>query len=79
MEETNSFYQNVLGFTSRSNFPNFVSLSNGEVQIMFVVPTEEPENRKDPNDREPFFLKPKMTFKIAKSNPVKSLRTNDEL
>lgn len=61
LEETTSFYENVLGFTSRSNFPNFVSLSNGDVQIMFVVPTEEPDDCKDVNDKEPFFLKPKMT------------------
>lgn len=61
LEETILFYESVLGFTSRSNFPNFVALQNGEVQIMFVVPTEEPEECKDPNDNEPFFAKPKMT------------------
>ena len=64
LEETISFYENILGFTSQSNFPNFVSLSNGDVQIMFIVPTEEPEDCKDPNDKEPFFPKPLLTGSI---------------
>ncbi len=64
LEETISFYENVLGFTSTSNFPNFVSLNNGDVQIMFVLPTEEPEDCKDPNDKEEFFPKPNLTGDI---------------
>ena len=59
--ETASFYENVLGFIKSSNFPNFISLSNGEVQIMFVIPTEEPEDCKDLADNSPFFSKPNMT------------------
>ncbi len=61
LEETTSFYENVLGFSSRSNFPNFVSLFNGDVQIMFVVPVKEPDDCKGPNHNEPFFFEPKMT------------------
>jgi len=60
LEETTSFYVDILGFRSQSNFPNFVSLFHGDVQIMFVRPVEEPEDCKDPNT-EPFFEKPKMT------------------
>ena len=61
LEETSTFYEKVLGFTARSRFPNFVSLFKDEVQIMFIVPVEEPADCKDPNDKEPFFPKPQMT------------------
>src|SRR5687768_15435417 len=58
---TISFYENVLGFTGESNFPDFVALSRGNVEIMFVVPKDEPEDCKDPNSNEPFFPKPMLT------------------
>lgn len=61
LEETTSFYENVLGFSSRNNFPNFVSLFNGDVQIMFVLPLEEPDDCKNSTNNEPFFPEPKMT------------------
>ena len=61
LEETTSFYENALGFNSRSNFPNFVSLFHGDVQIMFVLPVEDPDDCKDPINNEPFFPEPKMT------------------
>lgn len=64
LEETTSFYANVLGFSVHSNFPDFVSLFKDEVQIMFVVPEEEPEDCKDPNSREEFFRKPNLTGNI---------------
>jgi hypothetical protein len=60
----NSFYTMVLEFTSRSNFPNFVSLSKGDVEIMFVVPQDEPADCKDPDDNEEFFPKPHLTGSI---------------
>lgn len=41
LEETISFYENVLGFKGAGNFPNFVSLSKGDVEIMFIEPQEE--------------------------------------
>lgn len=41
LEETISFYENVLGFRGKSNFPNFVSLSKGDAEIMFIAPQEE--------------------------------------
>lgn len=61
---TISFYENVLGFKSNSNFPNFVSLTKDSVAIMFVVPQDEPDDCKDPNDKEEFFAKPLMTGSI---------------
>ena len=41
LDETIAFYVDVLGFVSRSNFPNFASLHRDEVQIMMIVPTLE--------------------------------------
>jgi catechol 2,3-dioxygenase-like lactoylglutathione lyase family enzyme len=61
LEATTLFYESVLGFSSRSSFPNFVALFNGDVEIMFVRPVEEPEDCKDPGDNAPFFPEAKMT------------------
>jgi catechol 2,3-dioxygenase-like lactoylglutathione lyase family enzyme len=43
--ETVAFYEGVLGFSSQSNFPNFVSLAKDDARIMFVVPQDEPDLR----------------------------------
>lgn len=64
LQGTISFYTNVLGFTARSNFPNFASLVKGDVEIMFVVPQDDPEDCKDPNDQKAFFPKPVLTGSI---------------
>lgn len=64
LQATISFYENILGFKSRSNFPNFVSLSRDNINIMFVLPIEEPEDCKDPNNKEEFFPKPQLTGSI---------------
>src|SRR5690606_3187518 len=61
LKETIRFYEDVLGFACRSNFPNFVSLTRGEVEIMFVVPRDEPGECKDPDNKEEFFPKPLLT------------------
>jgi catechol 2,3-dioxygenase-like lactoylglutathione lyase family enzyme len=61
LQKTMSFYESVLGFKGRSNFPNFVSLTRENIEIMFVVPQEEPEECKDPNNNEEFFPKPVLT------------------
>jgi uncharacterized glyoxalase superfamily protein PhnB len=63
-EKTISFYVNILGFTCRSNFPNFASLQRDNVEIMIVLPVEEPEDRKDPNDKQEFFPKAILTGSI---------------
>jgi len=60
LDETISFYKNVLGFESKSNFPDFVSLTRGEVEIMFIVPQDEPEDCKEPGSEE-FFPKSVLT------------------
>jgi len=64
LEETISFYETVLGFKKKTQFPNFVSLTRDKVEIMFVLPIDEPEDCKDPNNKEEFFPKPKMTGNI---------------
>jgi catechol 2,3-dioxygenase-like lactoylglutathione lyase family enzyme len=61
LEKTISFYTTLLGFKSKSNFPNFVSLTRDDVDIMFVVPQDEPEDCKDPNDKAEFFPKRSLT------------------
>jgi catechol 2,3-dioxygenase-like lactoylglutathione lyase family enzyme len=64
LEETISFYESVLGFKANSRFPNFVSLTREHVELMFVLPQDEPEDCKDPNDKEEFFPKPLLTGSI---------------
>jgi catechol 2,3-dioxygenase-like lactoylglutathione lyase family enzyme len=64
LKETISFYETVLGFKGKSNFPNFVTLTREHVEIMFIVPQDEPENCKDPNDKSDFFPKSALTGSI---------------
>jgi catechol 2,3-dioxygenase-like lactoylglutathione lyase family enzyme len=64
LEPTISFYETVLGFKKHSNFPNFVSLIRDEVNIRFVLPVDEPEDCKDPNNKKEFFPKPQLTGSI---------------
>ena len=59
--ETIAFYEDILGFKSQSNFPNFVSFEKDDSRIMFVVPQEEP---KKPNDKDVFFPRPILTGSI---------------
>ena len=61
LQSTITFYENVLGFKGKSHFPNFVSLSRENVEIMFIVPQDEPDDCKDPNKKEEFFPKPILT------------------
>jgi len=64
LEQTISFYERVLGFKKQTQFPNYVSLTRDSVEIMFVLPIDEPEDCKDPNNKEEFFPKPKLTGSI---------------
>lgn len=57
LQETIAFYETVLGFKSRSNFPNFAALCRDNTEIMFVIPTGEPGD-------EDFFPKPQLTGSI---------------
>ncbi|HUR30251.1 MAG TPA: VOC family protein [Saprospiraceae bacterium] len=61
LQGTISFYENVLGFKGQSHFPNFVSLLRQDVEIMFIVPQDEPQDCKDPKDKEAFFPKAMLT------------------
>jgi catechol 2,3-dioxygenase-like lactoylglutathione lyase family enzyme len=64
LNETITFYENVLGFKGTSNFPNFVTLTREKVEIMFVVPQDEPEECKDANNKVEFFPRPVLTGSI---------------
>jgi len=64
LEETISFYENALGFKSQSNFPNFASLSRENIEIMFIVPNDEPEDCKAPDEKEKFFPRSVLTGSI---------------
>ena len=64
LAQTILFYETILGFKAQSGFPNFVSLTRDEVNIMFVLPTQESEGLKDPGDNEEFFSKPQLTGNI---------------
>ena len=57
LQETISFYETILGFKSRSNFPNFASLYKDDVEIMVIVPAAEPGEGD-------FFPKPLLTGSI---------------
>ena len=58
LHETISFYEQVLGFRGiTGDFPNFVSLTREEVEIMFIVPNNEPEE----GNEEKFFRKCRIT------------------
>lgn len=61
LQETISFYETVLGFKSESNFPNFVSLKRGNVEIMFVVPQQDVEEDEEPIYESDFFPKSILT------------------
>ncbi len=64
LAQTILFYETILGFKAQSNFPNFVSLTKDDVNIMFVLPTREPEELKDPNHKKEFFSSPQLTGNI---------------
>ena len=64
LEQTISFYETVLGFKKKTQFPNFVSLTRDNAELMFVLPTEEPEDRKVSNNKEEFFPKSQLTGNI---------------
>jgi catechol 2,3-dioxygenase-like lactoylglutathione lyase family enzyme len=58
---TTRFYESILGFKSRSNFPNFVALTKEDTEIMFVVPRPEPDDRDKPDAAKDVFATPTLT------------------
>ena len=64
LEQTILFYETVLGFIAQSDFPNFVSLTRDDINIMFVLPTREAQGPEDPGNKEEFFSKPQLTGNI---------------
>lgn len=61
LQGTIAFYETVLGFRGQSHFTNFVSLSRQNVEIMFIVPNDDPEDCKDPDNQAEFFPRPILT------------------
>ena len=61
LNETVSFYETVLGFKGKSDFPNFASLTKGNVEIMFVVPQNDDNDREGEEVNKDFFPKPLLT------------------
>lgn len=64
LNATVSFYTTVLGFTTKGNFPNFATLTRDGVEIMFVVPEDEPGDCKDTAEDHDFFPRPILTGSI---------------
>lgn len=64
LEDTITFYETVLGFKKQTQYPDFVSLTKDKIEFMFVHPVDEPEDCKDPNNKEEFFPKPQLTGSI---------------
>src|SRR5688500_10139066 len=64
LEQTILFYETVLGFKKQTQYPNFVSLTRDKVELMFVLPIDESEDCKDPNNKQEFFPKPMLTSSI---------------
>lgn len=64
LKATIAFYETVLGFTGQSNFHNFASLTKDAIELMFIVPQDEPEDCKDPNNKQDFFPKTMLTGSI---------------
>jgi catechol 2,3-dioxygenase-like lactoylglutathione lyase family enzyme len=64
LADTIAFYEGVLGFKGHSNFTNFVSLEKDDTRIMFVVPQEDPEDRKSDDDNNSFSPKPILTGSV---------------
>jgi catechol 2,3-dioxygenase-like lactoylglutathione lyase family enzyme len=60
LNKTIFFYTTILGFTGQSNFPDFVTLTRNDVEIMFIVPKDDTEECPDPGN-EDFFQKPILT------------------
>lgn len=61
LQETISFYTNNLGFACSYQNERFAVLSKDDVELMTIVPLDEPDNCKDPNGKEIFFPKPHFT------------------
>ena len=64
LQETISFYSNKLGFTCNHRVDRFAVLTKDEIAIMTVIPMDEPEDCKDPNNKDDFFSKPHFTGSI---------------
>jgi catechol 2,3-dioxygenase-like lactoylglutathione lyase family enzyme len=62
IHQTISFYEDVLGFKAKSNFPDFASLTRDQAEIMFVVPQADEDNKNEKDNN--FFPKAILTGSI---------------
>ena len=63
LQETIDFYVTALGFTCRYQIERFAALTKDNIEIMIVVPIDEPEDCKDEN-KNGFFPNPNFTGSI---------------
>ena len=64
LQETIDFYVNALGFTCRYKIERFAALTKDNIEIMVVIPIDEPEDCKDLENKNDFFPKPNFTGSI---------------
>ncbi|RDC58216.1 bleomycin resistance family protein [Pedobacter chinensis] len=64
LQETITFYVDILGFTCRYQVDRFAALKRDDIEIMTVIPVDEPEDCKAPENNEDFFPKPHFTGSI---------------
>lgn len=61
LQETISFYTNSLGFICSYQNDRFAVLTKDDIEIMTIVPLDDPGDCKDQSNREEFFPKPNFT------------------
>jgi catechol 2,3-dioxygenase-like lactoylglutathione lyase family enzyme len=61
LQETISFYTDNLGFACRHQVDRFAVLTKDDIEIMTVIPIDEPDDCKDLKNNEEFFPKPYFT------------------
>ena len=64
LQETIAFYENNLGFVCRYQVERFAALVRDDVEIMAVIPVDEPDDCKGSENKEEFFPKPHFTGSI---------------
>jgi uncharacterized glyoxalase superfamily protein PhnB len=64
LQETIDFYVTALGFTCRYQIERFAALTKDNIEIMIVVPIDEPEDCKDLENKGDFFSSPNFTGSI---------------
>ena len=64
LQGTIDFYVTTLGFTCRYQIERFAALTKDSIEIMIVIPIDEPEDCKGLENKDDFFPKPTFTGSI---------------